>query len=182
MHGLEENKREFFDENRVAWGLCTHLRLCMYVLKWIEHLPHEEAASVFAHGSVTLTEVKEKTALDILHHYEDQIVDDTPWGFYHMSSITEVKHLDNTTLFEVLQNRDFVLHAQNAVFVSAEKLFFQDLDGHKVVRILHIASEVHFGSVSLTNWLQDLVLSVENWVFFGSLLVELCHFLVFLLI
>ena len=107
-----------------------HASQPMHILERGEHLPHEEATRVLAHRSLALAQVEEQTTCDVLHDDEDQVAYDAARWLYHVSRITEVKHLDDATLLEVLENRDLILYAEDGIFVTSEELFFQDFDGH----------------------------------------------------
>jgi len=82
----------------------------VHVVEGVDKLVHEEAASIFTHGAHGLAEVEEEATRDILHHDEDQVADDAARWLDDLTSISEVKHSDNSHVVQVLQNCDFVLY------------------------------------------------------------------------
>ena len=90
----------------------------------------EEPSCVFSHGAHRLAEIEQETTLHELHNDVDEVLDDSSTWLDDLSGITVVVHLDNACVVEVLQNCDFILDRKDAVLVSVEELFLQDLDRH----------------------------------------------------
>jgi hypothetical protein len=97
------------NENVLELKITMHAAEVVHVVEGVDHLGHEEAASIFSHGTHGLAQVEEETSLDILHHDEDQVADDATWWFDYLASISEITHSDNSTMLEVLEDSDFVL-------------------------------------------------------------------------
>ena len=136
----------------------------VHVLEGFDHLRHEEATRVLAHGAHGLAQVEQEAALDVLHNDEDQVGDDTAAGLDHLAGVTEVHHADDAAVVEVLEDRNFVLNGEDGVFVAAQELLLEDLDGHLGIRAALLLGEVDFACVAFTEALQDLVLAVEDRV------------------
>lgn len=136
----------------------------MHVINGVQHLVSEKSARVFSHRSHELTEVKEKPALDELHHDVDKISDGATAGLEYFACVAEVEHSDNAGVFQTLQNGDFVLYRQNSLVVPLEKLVAHDFNCHQELRVGEAAAQVHLGGVAFSKGLDDLELRIEDGV------------------
>jgi len=85
----------------------------VHVVERVNHLVHEEAASIFSHRAHGLAQVEEQAPLDVLHHNEDQVGDNPSRRLDHLAGVSEILHSDDAVVVEVLKNCDFVLYGQN---------------------------------------------------------------------
>ena len=65
-------------------------------------------------------------------------------------------------VFEGLQDDYFVHHCLAGVFISAQEVLLQYLDGHVMLRGFHCLRQIHFRRISFTEGAEHDVLAIEN--------------------
>ena len=108
----------------------------MHVVDGVKKLRDEKSASVFAHGAHCLTQVEEKATRDILHGDVDQVGDSSARRLDNFATVSKALHGDHVLMVHVLQNSDFIVDRLDGLPVTAQKFFFQYLDGDKGATVL----------------------------------------------
>lgn len=150
-----ETEISYFQVKLVVYENVLELEIAMdasevvHVLEGINHLGHEEASGILAHGAHGLAEVEKEATGNVFHNDEDEVGNDTARGFNNLTSIAEVHHANDAAVVEVLKYRDFVLNGQNGVFVASKELLLEDLDGNLDLRIALLLRQVDFAGVAL---------------------------------
>ena len=62
--------------------------LSVHLLDSVKHLVHEEPSCIFSHSSQVLAEVKEESALDILHNDVDKVADDAAGALDYLALVS----------------------------------------------------------------------------------------------
>lgn len=158
------------DQNILELEVSVDTPKVVHVVDRVDQLLHEEAAGVLAHRAHGLAEVEEETAGHVLHHDEDEVGDDAARWLYDLAGVSEVNHSDDAGVVEVLENRNFVLHRQDGVFVASEELFLEDFNGDLLgAGVSDRSGQVDLAGVAFAEALDDLVLVVEDGVLLGVL-------------
>jgi hypothetical protein len=136
----------------------------VHVLNGVKHLISEEPSGVLAHLAKGLANVKEETALHVVHDQVDHVVDDAAGWLLNDALITVLDHADDALMLEGPKNLDFGFYWFNCVFFLGQELLLQDLNGDLRGGVANLVGKVDFASVALTEGLHNVEFLVEDGV------------------
>ena len=112
------------EQNILELEVTVNNSLAVQVLKSIENLMSKEPADILAHGAHELAEVEKQAALHVLHDNVDKVLDDTGAGLDNCAGVAKLLHVDDAGVLDILKDLNLVIHRNNGLLVTAQKLFF----------------------------------------------------------
>ena len=133
------------------------------VTESIKHLEKEEAAAVLAHTTELFDDVEERAAGNVLELEVYEVFDYAAGGLLDTAVSAVPVDGDHVSVAQSLKKQSFLLDLVDELH---SEFLVDDFEGDELRRVDDRAAEVDFGSFSLAEQSQKLVLIVENWMVF----------------
>jgi len=154
----------FVDKDVFKFQISVDDTFSVHVLEYVAHLRQKETATVFTHTSEGLAKIKEQTSSNELEENVDKVADFSARWLNNSAVRAITNNLDDIWVLKSLKDLDFLLNGLDRVGISLQELLTKKLESDTFGWVVNFTGQIHFRSVSLAERLENVILSVENWV------------------